>query len=368
MPLPEFTLSRRTLLGAAIAVGVQPARLFAQPTDRLIAGTYGQEGGPGLVPMAQGPNGWTTGHPYAGIRNASFGVRAGGTGIRYLLNEQKQGALGVYGSDLQLLGTFSTMGADPCHAALSDDGGTLAVANYSSGSVAVCQLDRRTGLPVGEAETVVHAGSGPDRERQAGPHAHWVGFAEQGTLIHAVDLGADAIFAHAWDTQAGRLGKSAVAYRAEAGSGPRHLARHPRLPIAYLVAELANTVTILRAGQIRTFTAQGVVSTLPKEFRGSSAAAHIASNRAGTRLYVSNRGHDSIAVFAIDARGGLEPIQHASCGGHWPRLFLLLEDRGEILVANERSGDVARLPLNAEGRLGRASRQAIVPGVAFLSR
>ena len=216
-----------------MAFGALPSRLFARNAVELIAGTYAREGGPGLVPLAARPSGWVAGRPLDTIRNASFGVRASANGIRYLLDEQAKGRVGVYDRGLQPLGDFSTLGSDPCHAALSPDGGMLAVANYSSGSVAVWRIDRATGRPMGEAQLAIHAGGGPNRARQAGPHAHWVGFAMGGKLLHAVDLGADAIFAHVLDPRSGEILSSSIAYRAPAGSGPRHLARHPRLRIAY---------------------------------------------------------------------------------------------------------------------------------------
>jgi 6-phosphogluconolactonase len=367
VPAPALVFSRRALVGTAMALAALPSRLLARNSVELIAGTYAREGGPGLVPLTAGTGGWVAGRPLDAIRNASFGVQASTNGIRYLLDEQEKGRLGVYDRDLKRLGDFSTLGADPCHAALSPDGGMLAVANYSSGSVAVWRIDRGTGRPIGEAQLVAHTGSGPNRARQAGPHAHWVGFAMGGKLLHAVDLGADAIFAHALDPRSGAIASTSIAYRAPAGSGPRHLARHPRLRIAYLVSELANTVTILTARPDGTFAAKGSVSTLPAGFTGSSTAAHIVINKGGTRLYVSNRGHDSIAVFAIGADGGLSLLQHASCGGRGPRLFLLLEERREMLVANQRSGNVARLPLGKDGRLGAAAHGIAIPGVVFLS-
>lgn len=358
------SLSRRALIGSAVALGTCPTTLLARSVEGgLIAGTYVNEGGPGLVPLVRGAEGWRMGTPLAAIRNASFGVR-GRTGLRYLLDEQSEGRLGVYDPSLQRIAAASTLGADPCHAALSQDGRRLAVANYSSGSVALFTLDR-AGLPVGEATRIAHEGSGPNRERQTGPHAHWVGFSAQGAQLHSVDLGADAVFLHRIDAK-GAIDTS-IAYRTDPGAGPRHLARHPRLPIAYLVTELANTVTVLRAHPDGRFTALATLSTLPKGFTGASAGAHIAVNRGGTRLYISNRGHDSIAVFAIDGAGGLTPIQHAACGGHWPRLFLLREEAGELLVANERSGNVARLALAKDGRLGPAAHGTDLPGVVFLS-
>ncbi|MBB3911947.1 lactonase family protein [Sphingomonas desiccabilis] len=369
MAASPLSLSRRTLVAAAAAAAAFPTRLLAQESRRVLAGTYVQEGGAGFVPLEAAPGGgWSAGRALPEIANASFGVQSGGTGVRYLVDEQAEGALGIYGRDFRRMARVSTLGADPCHVALSPDGRALAVANYSSGSVALWKLDPTTGLPIDEAARIVHGGSGPDRERQAGAHAHWVGFVPGQPLLHAVDLGADAVFAHHLDPQSGALARTTVAYRAEPGSGPRHLARHPRLPVAYLVAELANTVTILGAEGDGSFRRRGVVSTLPAGFAGSSAAGHIALNRKGDRLYVSNRGHNSIAVFAVGTDGGLTLLQHVACGGNWPRMFLLLEERGEMLVANQRSGTVASLRIGSDGMLRAATSHGVpVPGVAYLT-
>lgn len=301
------------------------------------------------------------------IANASFGVTMPGRGLRYLLDEQQQGRVGVYDRAFRRVADKSTLGADPCHAALDPRQSMLAVANYSSGDVALWRLDAGTGLPTGDAQLIRHEGSGPNRGRQAGPHAHWVGFTRSGDILHSVDLGADAIFAHRIDRQAGRVAATTIAYRAEAGSGPRHLARHPRLPVAYLVAELANTVTTLQAKADGSFAARAVVSSLPAGVSTASAAAHIAINGAGTRLYVSNRGHNSIAVFAIGADGALTLLQHAACGGNWPRFFVLLEDRGEMLVANERSGTLVTLRIERDGRLRPTAGSLRIPNVVFLT-
>ncbi|MBB5709649.1 lactonase family protein [Sphingomonas xinjiangensis] len=369
MASSSLTLSRRALVGAAVTLGACPSRLMAQRAQnvqQIVAGTYAREGGPGLAQLEASPNGWVMRGAVSTIANASFGVR-NAAGMRYLVDEQAEGSLSIHGRDLRRISTVSTLGADPCHVALAANGRALAVANYSSGSVTLWKLDARTGLPVGDGQRIRHDGSGPNRERQASAHAHWVGFAPGRPFLHAVDLGADAVFAHRLHPRSGALADTRIAYRAEPGSGPRHLARHPRLPVAFLVAELANTVTTLQAQTNGTFTARGVVSTLPTGFNGPSAAAHIAVNRSGDRLYVSNRGHDSIAVFAIDRQGGLTLLQHFGCGGHWPRMFLLLEDRGEMLVANERSGNIARLRIAGNGTLYAASPGPSIPGVVYLS-
>ncbi len=358
--------TRRAVTGGLLALGALPAQSFAASRPGLYAGTYANEGGAGLVPLVAAGNGWRAGTAMAAIRNLSFGANGARHRLRYLLDEQQQGAIGIYDATFRKVAGASTKGADPCYVTLNRTGDMLAVANYSSGSVAIWTLDRATGLLRGEAQLVRHEGSGPDKERQAAAHAHWVGFTADGATLHSVDLGADAVFAHRFERTSGHIADTSIAYTAEAGSGPRHLVRHPRMPIAYLVAELANTVTVLRASTDGTFAKQAVVSTLPTDFRGSSAAAHIALNAAGSRLYVSNRGHDSIAVYDVARDGGLRLLQHVGCGGHWPRFFRLLERQGNMLVANQRAGTITRLPLQRDGTLGAAGPAVAVPGVAFI--
>ncbi len=361
-------LSRREIVaGGGLALALASSRVSAASAPGLIAGTYAREGGAGVVTLMPERGGWAAGAAQAAIRNASFGVRARRGGIRYLLDEQQSGMVGIYDHSFRRLTQASTLGADPCHAALSPDGSMLAVANYSSGDVALWRLDPATGLPRGDAQLTRHVGQGPDRDRQAGPHAHWVGFTADGGILHSVDLGADAVFAHRINPRTKTVTGTTTAYRAEPGSGPRHLVRHPRLPVAYLVAELANTVTTLSARADGSFAARSVASTLPKGFGGASAGAHIAINAAGTRLYVSNRGHDSIAVYTIARDGSLTLAQHAACGGHWPRFFLLVESRGEMLVANERSGNIGVLTVGRDGRLRGSDATVRMPGVVFLA-
>lgn len=359
-------ITRRDTIAGGLAAIALPAIARAARADMLVAGTYANEGGKGLYRLTSAGEAWTVGEAVGSITDASFGVTSPRLGSYFVLREGDRGSLVVYDRDYRPLATRSTLGSGPCHVALSADQSAVAVANYSSGNVALWRLDKTTGLPNGEAQTVQHEGRGPNADRQAGPHAHWVGFTKDGRWLHSVDLGADAIFAHAF--AAGTLGTTKIAYRAPAGSGPRHLARHPRLPVAYLVSELANTLTVLAANDDGTFRATATLPTLPAGFTAASQAAHIAVNAAGTRLYVSNRGHDSIAVFALAPNGDARLIQHVASGGHWPRFFLLLEDRREMMVANERSGTVIVFTVDGEGRLAPKPGSLTVPGVVFLAR
>ena len=358
--------TRRTalaMLGATLAV---PATAAGR-TLRLIAGTYAGEGGKGLYPISydSAADRWQVEAPVAGIVDASYGVGGGPSGSYYLVQEGKQGAVAAYALDWTRRGSASTQGEDPCFVALDWASGCLAIANYSSGSVAFHRLDPKTGVP-GEPVVFHHEGSGPNASRQAAPHAHWVGFTPDRRWLHAVDLGADAIFAYRFDPQARRLAAPVVAWRAPAGAGPRHMVHHPRRPCAYVVCELSNTLVTLDARADGRFATRNTVSTLPAGYAGASQAAHVAVDRAGRRLYLSNRGHDSIAVFALDAAGTPSLLQHIASGGRWPRMFRLMEPERRLIVANEHSGTLAVFQITSDGLLTATSQSLSVPGIAFV--
>ena len=370
--MPSFT--RRGMLIAGVGTGavvVATRGVAAQARDtRLYAGGYAAEGGAGVQPLQLTAAGqWRRGVAVPDARDASFGLDRTANGRHYLLEEGDEGHLSTWdvaAGRWQRRSRVSTGGASPCHLALDRTGTALAVANYSSGSVMLLRLDRATGLPVGEGVVRQHKGSGPNKDRQATPHAHWVGFSPDNRWLWSVDLGADAIFAHAYDAARGTLGETKMACRLDPGAGPRHMVLHPTLPRAYVVTELSNSVVTLRPGSDGTFAVVDRTSTLPVGFGGASYGAAIVIDRAGRHLYVSNRGHDSVAVFGIDGSGGLTLVQHIACGGHWPRYMRMLDDGRHLLVANQRSGAVAAFAVARDGRLAPFGAKAAVPGIAFI--
>ena len=358
---------RMVLAGLVSPVFAPPAT--GGPTVRLLAGTYEREGGHGLARIAldlAADRAVVT--PGPAVSDASYGVFSPRFERRYLVQERHDGAMVGLSADGALQGPVATGGAAPCFMALDARQSCLAVAHYDSGSVGLIRLDPADGRPLGPAQVVVHHGSGPVRERQAGPHAHWVGFSPDQRWLHAVDLGADAIFAHPFDPQRGVIGEGQIAYAAPAGSGPRHLVRHPTQPRAYLVSELANSLTVLDVRADGRFAAVQRLSTLPAGFVAHNQAAHIAIDAGARRLYVSNRGANTLAVFALDARGTPSLLQQVPSGGDWPRFFLLLEPENRLLVANERSGELAIFHRAADGRLADSGQRIAAPGVVFLMR
>jgi 6-phosphogluconolactonase len=322
----------------------------------LVAGSYAKAGGPGLLPFRLEDGRLVAGEPIPAIANASAGLFRDG---RWYLVDEAAGTVSVHDRDWREVARIGSGGDAPCHLALDPAGGRLAVANYESGTVALFTL--ADGVPEGAPAIHQDRGTGPDRDRQAGPHAHWVGFDPAGAWLYACDLGADRVFA--LPVASDGFGGVQDALVAPPGSGPRQMAFHPSLPRAYLLTELASTLTVLDRVDGRLLPA-GTLSTLPAD-AGDSLGGGIVLNGAGDRLYVSNRGHDSIATFALDPTGGATLLGHVSSGGRSPRALLLAG--GHLLVAHEQEGGVTALPLDPAGRPLPHTARLDLPGACFLA-
>jgi 6-phosphogluconolactonase len=326
----------------------------------VFVGTYARAGGLGLYRLEDdGPVA-----PYTAAPDASFGLRDPERDLFYFVEERDPGCVGVHrltAEGWERLSRIQTFGAEPCHLALSPDRSALAVANYGEGGLSFFALDAG-GLPLNPPWLWANAGHGPHAERQKSPHAHWVGFSPDGRWLYQTDLGTDEVLG--FPARAGRVDPPRTAFRAPPGSGPRHLALHPARPLAFLVAELASTVTTLEreGGELRP---RQTLSTLPGGYGGRSLGGHLGLNAAGDRLYATNRGHDSVAVFAVEP-DGLRLLQHVPSGGASPRFFLLLEGERRLLVANEEGNCVASLPMAPDGTLAPPDRLTPVPGPVFL--
>ncbi len=327
----------------------------------LIAGGYAKAGARGIIPLASLRD-LMAGEPVAPIQNVSAGVRLPGTPRWFFVDESASEIVLVDTASWRELARLSSGGSAPCHLALNDTATLLAVANYGSGTTALFRLDA-DGAPAARPFRRQHAGSGPIAKRQEGPHAHWVGFGANG-LLYVADLGSDRVLSFDVDAASGTLGVPRHAYVAPPGSGPRQIAFHPELPIAYLVSELASTITLLRIEDDGALTARQILSTLPGDAAPDSLVGAVAIGPCARRIYVSNRGHDSIATFAIGADGNVDLIGHAPTGGCSPR-FLLIEEE-HLIVAHEKSGGVTALPIDDRGLTGAVAARADVPGAAFL--
>jgi 6-phosphogluconolactonase len=320
----------------------------------LFVGTYSDGDSRGLTRLAYVPHDdfWTLQPWTHAVENASYAAYSPRHGLHYVLDERAPGRLGVYrlqGPDWERLADLPTGGDMPCFVTLDPAGAALAVANYASGSVSLYRLDSASGLPQGPPETHGNIGGGPNAERQDGPHAHCVQF--HNGRLYRTDLGADEVLAHELDPATGRLGPPFTALRLPAGQGPRHIAFHPTAPVAYVLTELGSrlfTLAVQADGRLRQVAD---VSTLPAGFSGDSLGGHLALSPQGDRLYASNRGHDSIAVFAIGE--GTEPVllQIAPSHGRSPRHFCLLQEPRHMVVAHEEGGSLSVLAMAGDGTI-----------------
>ena len=204
-------------------------------------------------------------------------------------------------------------------------------------------------------QIVQHEGRGPDPARQDGPHAHFVLPDVSGRLLMVCDLGIDRVQIYRLDQAASTLEPAAQPYaQVSSGAGPRHLAFHLSGRHVYVINELDSTISAFACDpDSGTMRIVQTVATLPDGFAGTSHTAQILVHPSGRFVYGSNRGHDSIAIFAVDpASGRLSLVGHEPSGGQTPRNFTI-DPAGELLLAaNQQSGTIVTFRIDGtSGRL-----------------
>ena len=238
------------------------------------------------------------------------------------------------------------------------------MANYETGNLCVLPIQKDGSL--GEAtDTVQFSGTGPNPERQEGPHAHMVVPSPDGSFILAIDLGTDRLMTFRLDSERGTLSPADPPWtQLPPGAGPRHLAFHPHQPFAYVISELQSTVTVCRYdAQQGTFAALQTLSTLPNDFTGQNLGAEIVAAPSGRFVYASNRGHDSLAIYAVDQQTGqLALVGHEASQGVGPRAFTIDPSGALLLAANQDTDTVVTFWIDPEsGMLRPTGHVAAVP-------
>lgn len=344
---------------------------------RLFVGTYtdgGASEGIYVLAFNQFERSLRVEHAGTHAPNPSFLVRSGSA--LYVAHElSDRSCLAVYSvaddGSLACRGTCSSPAdAGTCFVAAHPDGRCLYGANYESGPVGLCLLTA-DGNPCGGLPSVRHVGSGPNRARQSAPHVHSASFVPGTALLAVADLGCDTVTLYRAEATGALEMPPVETVRVPAGSGPRMLAFHPRLPLAGLVNELADDVLLLRfdragrhweqIGCLELPTAHGkrgapngssdAVGATQDDTTAASErtvlAAHPAFSPDGRHLYVSVRGSDRIALFNFDANGNASLQADYSSGGRGPRHFSLSPAGDHLAVANQDSGEVALFALDA---------------------
>jgi len=241
--------------------------------------------------------------------------------------------------NLTLLNQQSSGGADPSYIWMDASQRYVLVANYKGGSVAVIALKPDGSL--GEiTANIVHTGRSVDTVRQTQPYAHSIKLDPTNRFALVADLGLDKLFVYRFDQETGSLEPNDPPFvQVSPGSGPRHIAFHPNGKFVYLINEMACTIITYAWGStIGKLTELQTSSTLPYDFKGKNACAEIEVYPNGKFLYASNRGHESLAVFAIDSTTGkISLLEHIPTQVHWPRNFTFDPTNKWLIVTNHNS-------------------------------
>jgi 6-phosphogluconolactonase len=311
----------------------------------------------------------------------------------YAVNEAgKASAVSAFAVDaksgkLALLNQMPSLGNDPCYLSLNKTGKYVFVANYSSGTVAVFPILADGRLGEHTAMMKDQGATGPAKQQKEGPHAHWIAATADNHFVYVADLGLDRVLIYKFDATSGSLtpggqerSKAAVdkaagldpfSARLNPGAGPRHVAFGTDGKFMYVLGEIQSTVTVFANDVQETYRAFQTISTLPKGFSDRNDAAEIAVHPNGKFLYTSNRGHESIAIFAIDpAKGTLTFVAHVPTGGKEPRHFAIDPSGKYLLAENQLSNNIVVFKIDlATGGLRPTGQVVEVPSpvnLAFL--
>jgi 6-phosphogluconolactonase len=271
-------------------------------------------------------------------------------------------ALDAKTGELKLINQQSSVGAGPCHIVCDKLGKNVLVANYGGGSAAVLPVGKDGKL--GEASCFIqHTGTSVDKDRQEAPHAHSVNLDAANKFAVVADLGLDKVLVYKFDSAAGKIAANDPPSVSMApGSGPRHFAFHPNGKFAYVNNEMLSTLTAMTYDAEKgEFKVLNTLPTIPKPDKTNSTAETVVHPN-GKFVYTSNRGHNSIAIFAIDEKTGeIKALGHESHGIKTPRNFNIDPTGKWMVVANQDGHDIIVYEIdNKTGMLKPAGQRAEV--------
>ncbi|NML44068.1 lactonase family protein [Ramlibacter sp. G-1-2-2] len=290
-----------------------------------------------------------------GLVNPSFlALNRAGTRLYAVHGDQQEASAFSVAADgrIALMNQVPCGGRNPVHLALDASERFLVVSNHLSGNLTVLGVEGDGALGAIVQQVALPGEPGPHRKEQPFSKPHFNPFDPSRRFVVVPDKGLDRIFCFSFE--GGKL-VAASDIETREGAGPRHVAFHPKLPLVYSVNELDSTVTVYRL-------ADGVLQPLqwlpmlPADYCGNSRSAEIEVNAAGTVLYASNRGHDSIAAYAIDGDGLLRFLGVTPSGGQTPRFFTLAPDQRHLFVLNEDSDSIVTFAVDAQGALSTTGR------------
>jgi len=332
--------------------GIRVFRLDAQTGALTPLGGASGVGNPSFVALH--PNGHFL---FAVGEVGNFDAKGGGAVASFATNPET-GAL-------KMLNQQSSGGNGPCHLSVDPAGKNVLVANYGGGSIACLPITQNGWLHHATA-FVQHTGSSVNKERQGEPHAHSINTDAAGRFVVSADLGLDKLLVYRLDAEKGKLTPNdPPSASVHAGAGPRHVAFHPKGRFVYAVNELDSTVTAFGFEKNRgTLTEIQTLSTLPASgATGSNYPAEILAHPSGKFIYASNRGHDSLAIYATDdATGKLRLVGHQATGGKTPRGFGISPAGDFLIAANQETNTLIVFRVDqTTGRLTQTGPAVEVP-------
>jgi 6-phosphogluconolactonase len=302
------------------------------------------------------------------VQPAFFVIHPDGRHL-YTCNSGSPGGISAYAIDpktanLTRINGVPSGGDDPSYVCLDHTARFALVANYNSGNIAAFALQPDGSIGARTA-FVQHTGRSINPKRQTHAYAHSIIVDPTNHFALAADLGVDKLFVYRFDDRTGALTPNEPPFAAVTpGSGPRHVTFHPNGRWVYLINEMGCTVTAFNWDPARGALAEfQTVPTLPADFKGASTCAEVLVHPNGRFLYGSNRGHDSIAVFAIDATSGrLTPVEHVPTQGRTPRNFAFDPTGRWIICTNQDSNNAVVFRVDdATGRLTQTGQPVPVP-------
>ncbi len=339
-----------TILFCFLTIGLATSTQAHDPDYRLYIGTYTSGQSKGIYTASMNPEtGKISGLKLAAeLKNPSFVAIHPDHRSLFAVSEiadlggKKTGGVAAFmihpkTFELTLLNQQPSKGQAPCHLVVDQTGKHVLVANYTGGNVA--SLPILDDGKLGKASSVIqHEGSSVTK-RQKGPHAHSINLDAKNQFAFAADLGTDTIYSYQFDAASGKLKSNGTDTKIKAGSGPRHFAFHPSSKLAFTNGELTCTLIAMKYDGSGKLTPYQTLSTLPEGFDGRKSTAEVQVHPNGKFVYVSNRGHDSIAVFKIDdATSQLSRVEITKTGGAEPRNFAITPN-GKFLIAENQNSD-----------------------------
>ncbi|WP_411966178.1 lactonase family protein [Haloferax sp. YSMS24] len=257
-----------------------------------------------------------------------------------------------------------TGGKSPCYVSVNSAGSHVFVANGSDSTIAVFPIRDGGGVEK-STQCIKHEGSSVDPERQQSPHPHSIDTSPNDRFVYVPDLGTDQVVIYRATRTDGVLQLEAIEQVAlHGGAGPRHFEFHPNGQYLFLINELDSSISAYDYDPETGMLSEIMnASTLPDDYHGDNLCADIHVHPSGQWIFGSNRGHDSIAIFAVDETdGSISLVGQESTRGHWPRHFMLDPEGRYLYVENRRSDSVVTFEINREsGELKFVREQTSLP-------